>query len=300
MLSNLTQSSTNRITSQSNRLVQTKPKCSKQRKSHDILFTGCGGGNSSNSTESGAGLESPSIQALDLGEGAAVLLVRRRGQVAVGAEGAAGGAGAVCIFLQVHVAGELVEAAGVDAEAEDEADGHQHQHDERADAARLARAAAHLALSSSVVLAAGAARGWTGVEPRRGKGEGLLLLAVGWVRSGTGRGEGPRSGLVCLGVRARPSGDATNIKEGGGELNQVRSYRQIGLVRRAFGWERGVDGWYLTLVQAVPSRGGLASEFGPSVGYWHTGMGWDQGRKNRCSRPARPGNGFQFFLKKII
>jgi hypothetical protein len=227
MLSNLTQSSTNRITSQSNRLVQTKPKCSKQRKSHDILFTGCGGGNSSNSTESGAGLESPSIQALDLGEGAAVLLVRRRGQVAVGAEGAAGGAGAVCIFLQVHVAGELVEAAGVDAEAEDEADGHQHQHDERADAARLARAAAHLALSSSVVLAADGREENQGAEKARGFC--FWLWVVGWVRSGTGRREGPRSGLVCLGVRARPSGDATTIiKEGGGEPNQVRSYRQIG------------------------------------------------------------------------
>lgn len=240
-----------------------------------FLFTGGGGGSSSNSIESGAGLESPSIQALDLGEGAAVLLVRRRGQVAVGAEGAAGATAAVCIVLQVHVAGELVEAAGVDAEAEDEADGHQHQHDERADAARLARAAAHLALSSSVVLAAGAARGWTGVEPRRGKGEGLLLLAVGWVRSGTGRGEGPRSGLVCLGARARPSGDATTIiKEGGGEPNQVRSYRQIGLVRRPFGWERGVDGWYGTSpwcrrsrpvdVEATPRRPWLG--FGPSVG----------------------------------
>lgn len=45
----------------------------------------------------------------------------------------------------MDAAGELVEAAGVDAEAEDDADGDQHQHDERADAARLARAAAHLA-----------------------------------------------------------------------------------------------------------------------------------------------------------
>ena len=116
-----------------------------------ILFTGGGGGgggdeSSTNSMESGrAGLESASNQALYLGEGAAVLLVRRRGEVAaVGAEGAAG-AGAVGVLLEVDVAGELVEAAGVDAEAEDEADGHQHQHDERADAARLARAAAHLA-----------------------------------------------------------------------------------------------------------------------------------------------------------
>lgn len=58
----------------------------------------------------------------------------------VGAEGAGGGGGGV-----VDAAGELVEAAGVDAEAEDDADGDQHQHDERADAARLARAAAHLA-----------------------------------------------------------------------------------------------------------------------------------------------------------
>lgn len=58
---------------------------------------------------------------------------------AVGAEGAG------AAVLEVDVAGELVEAAGVDAEAEDEADGHQHQDDERADAARLARAAAHLA-----------------------------------------------------------------------------------------------------------------------------------------------------------
>jgi|UniRef100_A0A804QBR9 hypothetical protein len=192
-----------------------------------FLFTGGGGGgSSSNSTESGAGLESPSIQALDLGEGAAVLLVRRRGQVAVGAEGAAGATAAVCIVLQVH-AGELVEAAGVDAEAEDEADGHQHQHDERADAARLARAAAHLALSSSVVLAADGREENQGAEKARGFC--FWLWVVGWVRSGTGRREGPRSGLVCLGVRARPSGDATTIiKEGGGEPNQVRSYRQIG------------------------------------------------------------------------
>jgi hypothetical protein len=44
----------------------------------------------------------------------------------------------------VPEAGELVEAAGVDAEAEDEAHGDEHQDDEGADATRLARAAAHL------------------------------------------------------------------------------------------------------------------------------------------------------------
>lgn len=55
------------------------------------------------------------------------------------AVGAVGGA-----VLEVDVGGELVEAAGVDAEAEDEADGDEHEDDEHADAARLARAAAHL------------------------------------------------------------------------------------------------------------------------------------------------------------
>jgi hypothetical protein len=59
----------------------------------------------------------------------------RRDEVVVAAEGAAG-AGAVGV-LQVHAAGELVEATCVDAEAEDEADDHQHPHDEHADAAAL-------------------------------------------------------------------------------------------------------------------------------------------------------------------
>uniref|UniRef100_A0A8R7UJD8 Uncharacterized protein n=1 Tax=Triticum urartu TaxID=4572 RepID=A0A8R7UJD8_TRIUA len=68
------------------------------------------------------------------------LVVGGRGREVEVAVGAVGGA-----VLEVDAGGELVEAAGVDAEAEDEADGDEHEDYEHADAARLARAAAHLA-----------------------------------------------------------------------------------------------------------------------------------------------------------
>jgi hypothetical protein len=47
--------------------------------------------------------------------------------------------------------------------------------------------------------------------------------------------------------------------------------------------------WYLTLVQAVPSRGGDASAAVARLRTFGGIMGWDQGRKNRRSRPAEPG-----------
>ena len=117
--------------------------------------------------------------------------------------------------VEVDVAGELVEAAGVDAEAEDEADGDQHQHDERADAARLARAAAHLPRagaplflrsSSSSRRARGRSR-----EPRPGggrsrKGEALLPLGTLYLLARVRSGRQLGSGRVVSspGVRARP------------------------------------------------------------------------------------------------
>ena len=108
--------------------------------------------------------------------------------------------------VEVDVAGELVEAAGVDAE--DEADGDQHQHDERADAARLARAAAHLPRPPSRRSSSGpllpphaGTKGESRSRDAREKARRFCLLA--WVRSGRELGSGRvvRSGL---GVRARP------------------------------------------------------------------------------------------------
>uniref|UniRef100_J3N142 Uncharacterized protein n=1 Tax=Oryza brachyantha TaxID=4533 RepID=J3N142_ORYBR len=79
-------------------------------------------------------------------EGGRGRLVQRQDEVVVGAEGAGGGAVVVGSPLGVDAAGELVEAAGVDAEVEDDADGEEHQHDERADSACLARVVAHILL----------------------------------------------------------------------------------------------------------------------------------------------------------
>jgi hypothetical protein len=105
--------------------------------------------------------------------------------VAVGAEGAAGVA-----IVEVDVAGELVEAAGVDAEAEDEADGDQHQHDQRADAARLTRAAAHLLRSPSPDSLLSPRAGTKGVPRRSRKGEALLPFGLGSLGTGTGERSG--------------------------------------------------------------------------------------------------------------
>ena len=107
---------------------------------------------------------------------------------------------------EVDVAGELVETAGVDSEAEDEADGDQHQHDERADAARLARAAAHLPRTPALALfllrsSPPAARGDEGGEPQPGrtrKGEALLPYWLGFARHGNWGAVGVvRSGRPC-------------------------------------------------------------------------------------------------------
>jgi hypothetical protein len=105
----------------------------------------------------------------------------------------------------VPEAGELVEAAGVDAEAEDEAHGDEHQDDEGADAARLARAAAHLGAPGCFFCSRR--------RPAQGEEKARRFL----VRLGIG-------GVVvqsCVPRSSRVSG--LKRADGGAESNRVRS-----------------------------------------------------------------------------
>jgi hypothetical protein len=121
---------------------------------------------------------------------------------AIGAEG--GGVGVVAV---VPEAGELVEAVGVDAEAEDEAHGDEHQDDERADAARLARAAAHLGAPGCFFCSRR--------RPAQGRRKGEVLFgSVGnWRRA---------RAVVRLVPRPRRVAGLKRV-DGGAESNRVRS-----------------------------------------------------------------------------